>query len=111
MSDPRPATPPPVGDVPALPKDEPLRLDTRLPGSILGAVLREQTGEDGYERVEAIRQTSVSFHRAEPAEAALVQQALHAQLDALDVQQTLTVVRAFSYFSLLANIAEDVHQN
>ena len=111
MADQHPATPPPVGDVPALPKDEPLRQDTRRLGSILGAVLREQTGAAGYARVEAIRQTSVRFHRGEPAEAAAARQALHTQLDALDVSQTLTVVRAFSYFSLLANIAEDVHQD
>ena len=36
---------------------------------------------------------------------------LEAQLDALPIDQTLHVVRAFSYFSHLLNIAEDVHQN
>ena len=36
---------------------------------------------------------------------------LSALLNELSIAQTLDVVRAFSYFSHLANIAEDVHQN
>ncbi len=112
MPDERPRTTPhPIREVPAGAKDQPLRNDTRLLGNLLGAVLRAQTGDEGFERVEAIRQTSVKFHRAAPDEEAAAQAELHALLDALDVAQTLTVVRAFSYFSLLANIAEDVHQN
>ena len=74
-------------------------------------MLRAQTGDEGFDRVEAIRQTSVRFHRASTEEEGPVQAELHGLLDALDGAQTLTVVRAFSYFSLLANIAEDVHQN
>jgi phosphoenolpyruvate carboxylase len=93
------------------PKDLPLWDDTRLLGRTLGAVLRAQTGDAGYARVEAIRQTAVRFHRAAPDEAAAVQAELRALVEGLDVEATLTVVRAFSYFSLLANIAEDVHQN
>src|SRR6185437_14746844 len=83
----------------------------RLLGRTLGTVLRAETGDAGFARVEAIRQTAVRFHRASPQQAAAIQGELHALLDGLDVGDTLTVVRAFSYFSLLANIAEDVHQN
>jgi len=36
---------------------------------------------------------------------------LESQLDALPIEETLHVVRAFSYFSHLLNIAEDAHQN
>ena len=36
---------------------------------------------------------------------------LDAKLHALPIERVLDVVRAFSYFSHLANIAEDVHQN
>ncbi|MDH5286418.1 MAG: phosphoenolpyruvate carboxylase [Betaproteobacteria bacterium] len=92
-------------------KDLPLKEDTRLLGRVLGDVLRAQAGEDGYERIEAIRRTSIRFHRAQGAEADAVRAELAALLDGLPIGATLDVVRAFSYFSHLANIAEDVHQN
>jgi phosphoenolpyruvate carboxylase len=56
--------------------------------------------------VERIRQTAVAFRRAETGRGEL-----EAQLNALDIEQTLHVVRAFSYFSLLLNIAEDAQQH
>ncbi len=92
-------------------KDLPLKEDTRLLGRVLGEVLRAQAGEDGYERIEAIRRTSIRFHRAQDSEADAVRAELAALLDSLPIGDTLDVVRAFSYFSHLANIAEDVHQN
>ena len=92
-------------------KDEPLREDTRLLGRVLGDVLREQTGDAGYTRIEAIRQKAVLFRRASGAEAAQVRDELSGLLNGLSIGDTLHVVRAFSYFSHLANIAEDVHQN
>ncbi len=94
-----------------VPKDQPLKEDTRLLGRVLGDVLRAQTGEDGYARIEAIRQAAIGFRRAEAAEAAEARQELTALLNPLPVTDVLHVVRAFSYFSHLANIAEDVHQN
>ena len=36
-------------------KDLPLREDTRLLGRLLGDVLRAQTGESSYARIEAIQ--------------------------------------------------------
>jgi phosphoenolpyruvate carboxylase len=92
-------------------KDLPLREDTRLLGRLLGDVLREQTGVPGFERVEAIRQTAIRFRRAAPDEAGAVKAELAALLNGLPIAATLDIVRAFSYFSHLANIAEDVHQN
>ncbi len=92
-------------------KDRPLRDDTRLLGRILGEVLRQQTGEEGYARIEGIRQTAIRFRRGHGAEADAARAELSAMLDGLPVAQVLEVVRAFSYFSQLANIAEDVHQN
>jgi len=92
-------------------KDAPLKEDTRLLGRLLGDVLRAQTGEDGYARIEAVRQTAIRFRRAAPAEAAQVRAELSALLNDLTIPVTLDVVRAFSYFSHLSNIAEDVHQN
>ncbi len=92
-------------------KDLPLREDTRLLGRVLGETLRALAGEDGFERIEAIRQTAIRFHRAHGADADQARAELTALLNALSIGQTLDVVRAFSYFSHLVNIAEDVHQN
>jgi phosphoenolpyruvate carboxylase len=92
-------------------KDAPLKDDTRLLGRVLGDVLRAQTGDAGFERIETIRQKAVLFHRAAGTEAAQVRAEMAAMLNGLSIGQTLDVVRAFSYFSHLANIAEDVHQN
>jgi len=95
----------------ALDKDLPLKEDTRLLGRLLGNVLRAQTGETGFARIEAIRQTAIRFRRAGAKEAPAVKAELEALLNDLPIGQALDVVRAFSYFSHLVNIAEDVHQN
>ncbi|OYO25856.1 phosphoenolpyruvate carboxylase [Janthinobacterium sp. PC23-8] len=87
-------------------KDAPLKEDIRLLGRLLGDVLREHEGEAVFQVVETIRQTSVRFRREADAGAAL---ALDAMLKQLTREQTNSVVRAFSYFSHLANIAEDQH--
>ena len=87
-------------------KDRPLRDDIRLLGRILGDTVREQEGEAVFDIVERIRQTSIRFHR-DNDEAA--RHALEAILNDLSPGQTVQIVRAFSYFSHLANIAEDQH--
>jgi len=87
-------------------KDAPLKEDIRLLGRLLGDVLREQEGDAVFNVVETIRQTSVRFRREDDAEAAME---LDAMLKDLTRNQTISVVRAFSYFSHLANIAEDQH--
>ena len=89
-------------------KDAPLKEDIRLLGRMLGDVLREQEGADTFAIVETIRQTAVRFRRDADAEAGA---ALGSLLKKLSREQTITVVRAFSYFSHLANIAEDQHHN
>ena len=87
-------------------KDRPLRHDIRLLGRILGDTVREQEGEETYALVEQIRQASIRFHRHNEPSA---RRELEAVLDSLSADQTLAIVRAFSYFSHLANIAEDQH--
>jgi len=87
-------------------KDLPLRDDIRLLGRILGDTLRAQEGEASFELVERIRVSAIRFHRDDDGNA---RQELTAILDNLSRQQTQTIVRAFSYFSHLANIAEDQH--
>jgi phosphoenolpyruvate carboxylase len=70
-----------------------------------------QAGDAGFERIEAIRQTAIRFRRAAASDAGVVKDELSVLLNDLSIADTLDVVRAFSYFSHLANIAEDVHQN
>ena len=57
-----------------------------------------------FDLVERIRQTSIRFHRDEDK---LARRELEAILDSMSIGQTVRIVRAFSYFSHLANIAED----
>mgnify|MGYP003693677219 CR=1 FL=1 len=71
-----------------------------------------QTGEQGCACIEAIRQTAIGFRRASAEQAPVVKrEAGYAAQRASRSAQALDVVRAFSYFSHLVNIAEDVHQN
>jgi len=88
-------------------KDLPLREDIRLLGRLLGDMVREQEGEQAFELTERIRRSSIAFHRDNDAEA---RAELEGLLDGLTTDETMVVVRAFSYFSHLANIAEDLHR-
>jgi phosphoenolpyruvate carboxylase len=87
-------------------KDAPLIEDIRLLGQILGTTIREQEGDAVFERIEKIRRLSVAFERDADVEAG---RTLDALLRALTSEEAVLVVRAFSYFSHLANIAEDRH--
>ncbi len=89
-------------------KDMPLREDIRLLGRILGDTLREQEGNETYELVENVRRTAVRFRKTQDERD---RAQLEQTLDALSSSDTLSVVRAFSYFSQLSNIAEDLHHN
>lgn len=89
-------------------KDLPLREDIRLLGRILGDTLRAYEGEETFDLVENIRQTAIRFRRDQDT-SALVD--LDTMLNRLSNLGTVAVVRAFSYFSQLSNIAEDMHHN
>jgi phosphoenolpyruvate carboxylase len=88
----------------ALEEDARLRTDIRLLGRILGDTVRDQEGADVFDLVERIRQTSIRFHRDEDR---LARRELETILDSMSTSDTVRIVRAFSYFSHLANIAED----
>ena len=87
-------------------KDQPLIQDIRLLGRILGDVIREQEGVAAYDLVEQVRKLSVAFRRDADQEA---DKALKKLLKGLSGDQTVSVIRAFTYFSHLANLAEDRH--
>ncbi len=99
---------PPRALTPSANKDAPLKEDIRLLGRLLGDVLRDQQGDAVFEIVETIRQTAVRFRRESDVQAGAD---LNKLLKKLTREQTISVVRAFSYFSHLANIAEDQHHN
>jgi phosphoenolpyruvate carboxylase len=87
-------------------KNRPLVEDIRLLGRILGDVIREQEGHEAFELIERVRQLSVAYRLKRDASAGRV---LDRLLKNLSGDQTVSVIRAFSYFSHLANIAEDRH--
>jgi len=87
-------------------KDARLGEDIRLLGRILGDTIRVYEGEPAFNLIEDIRRLAVASRRLEDVASS---QQLSRTLDSLTVEQAVAVVRAFSYFSLLANIAEDRH--
>ena len=86
--------------------EKPLVEDIRLLGRILGDVIRAQEGPQAFELVEQIRKLSVAFRRDADQEA---DKALKKLLKGLPGDRAVSVIRAFTYFSHLANLAEDRH--
>ena len=99
--------------IPSHEQDQLLRDDIRLFGKLLGETVREQEGEAVYAVIERIRKTSIELNHEFPNNdappAAAQREALDAQLNSLPRDTMISVVRAFSYFLHLANIAEDQH--
>lgn len=88
------------------PEEQPLVEDIRLLGRLLGEVIREQEGKKAFDLIERIRQLSVTFRRHDDDEA---DRTLKRTLRLLSDEQAVSVIRAFTYFSHLANLAEDRH--
>jgi phosphoenolpyruvate carboxylase len=86
--------------------DAPLREDIRQLGGQLGSTLLEQGGEELYQRVEEIRRLSKDARAGVEGAA----DALERMLVELPDEQIMPVVRAFSHFLNLANIAEQHHR-
>jgi phosphoenolpyruvate carboxylase len=86
--------------------ERPLREDIRLLGRLLGDVIREKEGLAAFDLIETIRKLSVAFRRDADHEA---NKTLKNLLKSISADQTVSVIRAFTYFSHLANLAEDRH--
>src|SRR5258708_28085645 len=84
---------------------EPMREDIRLLGAILGDTVREQSGEEVFELVERARVESFRVRRSEIDRAEL-----SGMFDGIDIHRAIPVIRAFTHFALLANVAEDIHR-
>ncbi|HMK89277.1 MAG TPA: phosphoenolpyruvate carboxylase [Methylocystis sp.] len=87
-------------------KTDALHEDVRLLGRLLGETVREHEGDEAFERVETIRRLSVAASRKGDVEA---DRKLDLLLRGLTAKEALAVIRAFSYFLHLGNIAEDLH--
>ena len=86
--------------------DAPLRANVRLLGEILGRVLTEQEGEDVYRLEERVRLLARLGRRGDTGAA----RALEETIAALDVETQAVVLRAFTVYFHLANIAEQHHR-
>jgi phosphoenolpyruvate carboxylase len=84
---------------------EPMREDIRLLGTILGDTVREQNGDEVFELVERARVESFRVRRSEIDRAELA-----GLFDGIDMHDAIPVIRAFTHFALLANVAEDIHR-
>jgi phosphoenolpyruvate carboxylase len=84
---------------------EPMRDDIRLLGTILGDTVREQNGDEVFALVERARVASFRVRRSEIERAEVAH-----MFEGIDIHQAIPVIRAFSHFALLANLAEDIHR-
>lgn len=101
--------------IPAVPPDTDspeivpgLRQEIRYLGAILGDVVRDQEGEEIFSIVEATRKAAFGVRHGDGSQAEL--ESLAEQLRDLPADKALPVIRAFSHFGLLTNLAEDLHE-
>src|SRR5690625_3198474 len=105
MADPTTPTPPSEPADPLEDAVRPLRDDVRFLGALLGDTVREQAGQRIFDLVETARRTAFAVRRSEADRDEVA--ALFTDVPAAEV---IPVIRAFSLFALLANVAEDLHQ-
>jgi phosphoenolpyruvate carboxylase len=95
-------------------KDAPLRRDVRSLGTLLGAVLREQAGNELFAQVEALRQGTSRRRDAETRgnaeEASCQATAAMALVHSLSAERAILLTRAFAFYFELINLAETNHR-
>ncbi|MEX0698698.1 MAG: phosphoenolpyruvate carboxylase [Acidimicrobiia bacterium] len=87
--------------------DEALRADIRRLGAQLGDALTRQHGPDLLDLVERVRAHTKAVRMAGDTEA---DDRLASMLEQLDLETTIELVRAFSAYFYLANVAEQTHR-
>jgi phosphoenolpyruvate carboxylase len=88
--------------------DKELRGRVKFFGQLLGEVLHAQIGGRVYKAVETLRRGFVALHKQEDPKR---RARLMRLIDQLDPEMLTHVVRAFSVFFSLVNIAEELHQH
>jgi phosphoenolpyruvate carboxylase len=87
--------------------EAPLHRDIRLLGNLLGQVVVSQCGQEVFDWVERIRAAAKEFRQSPGRESA---EAFSALIAAVPEQQRRYVIRAFSLYFELVNIAEQNHR-
>ena len=87
-------------------KDQALRDDVRILGTLVGELIREQGGDELFDFVETARLRSI--RRRENNE--LEGEELADLVDDLDPEKALQVIRSFSTYFQMVNTAEKVHR-
>jgi phosphoenolpyruvate carboxylase len=87
--------------------DKSLRARVKLLGKLLGDILRTQEGEDVLNAVETLRKGYIDLRKQDDPEQ---RERLAKLINALRPEQLSHVVRAFSIYFSLVNIAEETHQ-
>ncbi|MGB5621226.1 MAG: phosphoenolpyruvate carboxylase [Gammaproteobacteria bacterium] len=85
------------------PKDKALRRDVGRLGALVGDLIREQCGEPMFELVETVRQASIRNREADNG-------ALTDVPADLDAKSETDLIRAFSTYFQVVNLAERVHR-
>lgn len=87
-------------------KDKALRDDVRVLGALVGEMLAEQQGTEFLQRVEAVRRTAILRREGDTNTSA----ELEALLGGMDVVEAKHLVRAFTTYFQVVNLAEKVHR-
>lgn len=87
-------------------KDEPLRRDVHLLGSIVGEVVEEQAGRTRFEQVEAARVSAIARREGDTRAGADLDQ----HMSGLEPSEASELARAFSTYFQAVNLAEQVHR-
>lgn len=87
--------------------DAPLHRDIRELGAILGKVLIEQEGEGFFDLEEELRILTKSLRSDYSVDTKCKIDAL---IDSLDLEKASRIVRAFLFYFLLSNTADEVHR-
>ncbi|HEX7041160.1 MAG TPA: phosphoenolpyruvate carboxylase [Trueperaceae bacterium] len=100
---------------PAAPGEAPegferLRADVDFLGTCLGDVLREQEGEGLFALVERVRGLTKAIRAARGADTSAQRAELHELLRGLETSTAEKLLRAFTVYFQLVNLAEEVHR-
>jgi len=87
-------------------QDQPLREDVSLLGRLIGEMLSDQLGTSFFALLEQVRRCAIARREDEPERLT----DLTALLGDLPVERALDLVRAFSAYFQLVNLAEQVHR-
>lgn len=83
---------------------DPLALEVRLLGSLLGQVIAEQAGVELLDIVERVRRTTIRLRREDDP---VLREGLVSELSGLSPERAEVVIRAFGLYFRLINLAEE----